>query len=87
MVKLVQNLETRKLLVTTKNGQLKEIRWKYIDSLKKLQQEPAFSYANKLKTKSIHWKKHEMNVSLATQTMSASVVSVVDFLINDLSAP
>ena len=35
---------------------------------------------NKLKTKHIQWQKHKMNVSIAAQTLSASVSSAITFL-------
>ena len=38
------------------------------------------SFANKLKKKHILWTKHKMNVHLAAQTLSGSVVQAIEFL-------
>ena len=44
-----------------------------------LQEEVGFSFANKLKKKHLLWGKHKMNVKLAVQTLSLSVVTAIDF--------
>ena len=81
MVKLLRNLlGDKKVICHEQNGKLEEIRWRYIESLNKLQMDLGFSFANKLKNQHIEWIRHKMNVSLAAQTLSSSVAAAIDFL-------
>ena len=81
MVKLLRNLLVdKKVICHEQNGKLEEIRWWYIESLNRLQEDLGFSFANKLKNQHIKWTRHKMNVSLAVQTLSSSVAAAIDFL-------
>ena len=51
------------------------------------QKDADFTLANKLKRKNTMWTKHKMNVSLSAQKLSASVLSSIDFLREDIHLP
>ena len=69
------------------NGHLKQIMWQFIHSLKKLQEEIGFSFANKLQQKHLFWEKHKMNVKLAVHTLRASIANAIDFLHDEAQLP
>jgi hypothetical protein len=52
----------------------------FIKALYDIQQQHILHLGNKLKTKHIQWQKHKMKVSIAAQTLSASVASAITFL-------
>lgn len=64
-----------------------QIKWKYITELHKFQQQSNLHIANKLQGKHLDYVKNKMNVSLATQTISSSVDTAIEFLRDDLSIP
>ena len=81
MIKLMRNLLCYyKTICHLEHQILHPIKWKDIEDLNTLQEDVGFTLANKLKRKHIIWTKHKMNVSLAAQTLSASVASSIDFL-------
>ena len=81
MIKLLRNLlGDYKFLHTDNNGNHERIEWQYLEQLCSLQEDLGFSLANQLKRKHVLYKKHKMSVSLAAQTLSASVVDALDFL-------
>ena len=55
------------------------VKWDHVKSLHKLQESEGLTLANKLKKKSIEYKKNIMNVSTAVQTLSHSVSSAMKF--------
>ena len=80
MIKLIQNLLGQyKVICHEEHGELKQIKWEYIEMCLGLQEDVGFSFANKLKKKHLLWEKHKMNVKLAVQTLSLSVVTAIDF--------
>ena len=75
MLKLARNaLGDMKCFVTPTGD---KISWEYIKALYDIQQQDILHIGNKLKTKHIQWQKHKMNVSVAAQTLSASVASAI----------
>ena len=65
MVKLLRNLLVdKKVICHEQNGKLEEIRWWYIESLNRLQDDLGFSFANKLKNQHIEWTRHKMNIEI-----------------------
>ena len=65
------------LKVLYSNG--KEINWNYIEALHALQLDYDLHLGNKLRGKHIHYEKNKMKVSFATQTLSSSVASAIEF--------
>ena len=51
-----------------------------MEDLNTLQEDVAFTLAKNTEKKAHMWTKHKINVSLAVQTLSASVASSIDFL-------
>ena len=85
MIKLMHNLlGDYKVITTYQNGKMNPIKREYIDNLNTLQEELGFALANNLKKKHMSWTKHKMNVSLATKTLSSSVVRASDFLTEEV---
>ena len=81
MVKLMRNLlGDYHTICHQEQRNLKHIRWEYINHLNNLQEEPGFTFANKLKKEHLVWQKNKMNVKLAAQTFTASVAGAIDFL-------
>ena len=69
MLKLMRNLlGDYKVICKQEDGELKQIKWQYIEDLNSIQEELGFALSNKLKKKHIMWTKHKMNVSKAAQT-------------------
>ena len=88
MLKLVRNLigDLKKLQIR-EDGELNEINWKYMVALNDAQEKLGFTFANKLKRKHLLFVKNKMKVSLAAQTLSASVASAIDFLRDEEKIP
>jgi hypothetical protein len=57
-----------------------KIEWKYLCHLHEVQQREGLKLANKISTEHIEFERHKMNVSLAAQTLSASVANAIEFL-------
>ena len=77
MIKLKRNLLCDyHTICHIENGHLKQIKWQFIHSLNKLQEEIGFSFANKLQQKHLLWEKHKMNVKLTAQTLGVSIANV-----------
>ena len=88
MIKLMQNLlGNKKVTQHIENGQAHMINWHYIEALNDIQENLGFSLANKLKMKHVLGTKHKMNVSLAAQTLSSSMVTAIDFLHVEANLP
>ena len=60
------------------------MKWKYLEHLNKLQEDEGLVLGNKLNLTHIQWEMHKMNVKLAAQTFSSSVVNALEFLLIDL---
>ena len=63
------------------------MKWEYIVALNDIQEDLGLSFANKVKRKHVDWTKHKMKVNLATQTLSASVATAIDFLRDEVCLP
>ena len=80
MLKLARNaLGDLKIFKSSKN---KNIEWKFIYELFKLQEEEGFTIVNHVK-----WQKQKMKVKLAAQTFSSSVADALEFLMKDMKLP
>ncbi|CAL1294995.1 unnamed protein product, partial [Larinioides sclopetarius] len=84
MIKLVRNTLASKGSIF--DGQGRMIKWEYIESLHKFQQEEGLLAATKVRTRHIQWKR-EMKVKLATQVLSASVADALLYLEKDANLP
>ena len=60
----------------------KKISWEYVLALYRTQQKDVLNLTNKLKSKHVEWLNHKMKVSVAAQTLSHSVSTVITFLRN-----
>ena len=80
MIKLARNALGDLKMFKTPTGE--NISWAYVEALYEIQQQDILNIANKLKTKHIQWHKHKMKVSVAAQTLSASVAAAITFLRN-----
>ena len=56
------------------------ISWKYVELLHRCQESEGGRLGNRLSNKHMQWKRLKMKVSLATQTLSASVADAMEFL-------
>jgi len=63
---------------------LGSVKWKYIQELFALQEKEGLKAGNKLSRRHIEWEKNKMKVCLATQTLSESVATAIDFAREDL---
>ena len=81
MIKLMRNLlGDYKVICHEDDDHPEKIKWQYIEQLNAVQDDLGFSFANKLKRNHILWQKHKMKVSIAAQTLCASVAHALDFL-------
>ena len=85
MLKLVRNCWASYGIIKDKNGG--KINWQYVEQLHKLQESEGLRLANKLKAAHVHWQKAKMKVSLAAQTLSASVADALEFCNEELKLP
>lgn len=77
MAKVVRNtLASKGELFDDQNN---KIEWRYIELLREFSEKNNF-LAHKLNKKHIQWKRNEMNVAIAVQTLSGSVADSLDFL-------
>jgi len=63
------------------------VKWDYIQNLHELQEETGLRAGNKLQKTHIQWQQNKMKLSIAAQTLSASVADAIDFLRDDLKMP
>lgn len=84
MLKLWRNTFANKILYDSEGGL---ITFKYIVDLHNFQQNEGFLAGNKIRQRHIQFYKEKMKVSLAAQTLSASVADALDFLNHDLQIP
>ena len=86
MIKLIGNLlsDDYMTICHVENQILCPIQWKYIKHLNTIQENAGYTLANKLKRKHIMCTRHKMNVSVTAQTLSASVVSSIDFHMEEI---
>lgn len=85
MLKLLRNcLSDLGVFINRTNQQ---IRWDYIKQLYDLQEENMFTLANKLSKSHLQWKRQQMRVKLAAQTLSNSVAEALLFLKEELRLP
>ena len=78
MLKLARNALAFLGTITDEDGQ--KIQWHYFQQLHMLQQEEGVKMTNKLSFNHIKFERHKMNVRLAAQTLSSSVVDAIEFL-------
>ncbi len=64
-----------------------QINWHFIEQLQKLQEQEGLNLGNKLSSNHLKYEKHKMNVSLAAQTLSASVANAIEFLDKSVHLP
>ena len=81
MLKLIRNSLASEKVIVSPSGL---VRWDFIVKLYQLQETEGLRAGNKLKRQHIEWDRHKMNVSIAAQTLSASVADALDFLRDDL---
>ena len=81
MLKLIRNRLASEKIIISPSGL---VRWDFIVKLYELQEKEGLRAGNKLKRQHIEWDRHKMNVSIAAQTLSASVADALDFLREDL---
>ena len=80
-IKLVRNcLGSEKILISPRGI----IKWDFICKLQNLQEREGLRAGTKLTQKHINFEKNKMKCSLATQTLSNSVASAIDFCRDDL---
>ena len=84
MLKLIRNSLASEKIIISPSGL---VRWEFIVKLFELQETEGLRAGNKLKRQHIEWDRHKMNVSIAAQTLSASVADALDFLRDDLHLP
>ena len=77
LIKLVRNTLGDLKTIISKNGEA--IRWYFVQELYNLQTEEGLHLANKLRRRHVEYNKYKMKVNLATQTISDSVASSIDF--------
>lgn len=78
MIKLARNAFARDLLIDTDNS---PISWKFIENLFDLQKREGLKLANKITAAHVtEWDKRKMKVSLATQVLSNSIGTALQFL-------
>ena len=89
MLKLMRNLiaERKILLYKTENNDFETIEWRYIVELHKIQSEESLYLANKISGRHINYQNVKMKVSLAAQTLSASVATAIEFLRDEMHLP
>lgn len=80
ILKLVRN--TFGKCKVMKDDAEKEINWKYLEELHKLQTLETFHLSNKLTIKHMYFQKQKMKVKLAAQLISKSVADVLTFCKN-----
>ncbi len=80
MIKLARNALGDLKIFKMPSGET--VSWGFVEALYEIQQQDILHLANKLKTKHIQWHRHKMKVSVATQTLSASVAAAITFLRN-----
>lgn len=80
MMKLARNtLATKKILY---DGQNRVIKWEYIEKLYEYQKDNEINIGNKLAKKHIQWDRHKMSVIIAAQTLSDSVATSLQVLLD-----
>ena len=84
MFKLVRNsLASSKVFCSTSG----EVKWSFIEALFSVQEREGLLAGTKLRWQHIEWERNKMKVSLATQTLSESVATAIDFCREDLKLP
>ncbi len=84
MLKLVRNSLGSSKVICSPSG---VVKWDYIQNLHELQEETGLRAGNKLQKTHIQWQQNKMKLSIAAQTLSASVADAIDFLRDDLKMP
>lgn len=79
MEKLLRNTLANKGIIYDENGE--KIEWRFIKSLYEFSKENDFN-VHKLNKKHINWERNIMRVHLAVQTLSESVASAIELLMN-----
>lgn len=81
MLKLVRNCLASEKVIHSPAG---DIQWDYVVKLQHLQEVKGLRAGTKLKRQHIEFERNKMKVSVAAQTLSASVADAIDFLREDL---
>ena len=84
MFKLVRNSLASSKVIKSTSG---DVKWSFIEALHSVQEREGLLAGTKLKRQHIEWERNKMKVSLATQTLSESVASAIDFCREDLKMP
>ena len=79
-----KSLGDYKVICLVDDDCLWKIEYQYIGHLNAVQADLGFSLTNKLKKKHFGWQKYKMKVSIAAQTLSASVAHALDVLRVDI---
>ena len=80
MLKLARNAFADIKIFCTSSGE--KISWEYVLALYRTQKKDVLYLANKLKSKHVEWRNHNVKVSVAAQTLSHSVSAAITFLRN-----
>ena len=78
MLKLARNALA--FLQTFSSSDGDKIQWKFFHSLNLIQEQEGLKLGNMLTNNHLQFERHKMNVSLAAQTLSASVTDAIDFM-------
>eukprot|EP00794_Sanderia_malayensis_P010340 gene10340-11415_t len=82
MLKLIRNTLGEHGSLIDGDGKL--ICWSYINELHQLQDTEGLRLGKRLKSTHIQWRQHKMKVTLAAQTISASVADAIEFCATNL---
>lgn len=81
MLKLARNTLGNKKTLIDPNGN--KIEWHYFEELVRFSKEKDFGLCHKMNDKHLQWKRQEMKVDLAVQTLSQSVADSIKFLMEE----
>ena len=81
MFKLVRNSLASTKVIQSTTG---DVKWSFIEALYTVQEKEGLLAGTKLRRQHIEWERNKMKVSLATQTLSESVATAIDFCREDL---
>ena len=89
MLKLIRNLlhDYDTITICQPDGSVGFVRWSYIAALHHLQSTDSLNLANKLGSRHINYRRAVTKVKLASQTLSRSVATAIDFLRDEIKMP
>lgn len=85
MIKLVRNTFANQRSFIDREGDV--VKWVYLEELEALQQTEGLRLGNKITRAHIYFQRQKMTVRLATQLLSSSVASAIDFCNKVLHMP